>query len=227
MKRLIMTVLSVGAVLISGWLATQNNSVEVSADVQTEPATPKDWQISPISVTVENLPDKFEKEVNSLGEVYFKLSSSDDLGTYSIQLVRLPGLCVIGAIECPQPEEIRTPFDPKNIDYLDWSPDGKKAITFESFSEEVEWGMRRVPPSRIYIFDMEEETWTKIFETSQHILDPGNSTMWSPDGKWIAFVQSDIMPESGKRDNEIQKLFVIRPVRVGYEDALQPGNTLF
>ena len=110
MKRLIMTVLSAGVVLISGWLASHNNTVELSTDVQAEPASPKNLQISPISVTVENLPDKSEKNKNLMGEVYFKLSSSDDLGTYSIQLVRLPGLCVIGAIECPQPEEIQNSF---------------------------------------------------------------------------------------------------------------------
>jgi len=227
MKRLLTIILSIGVVLSSGWLASQNNTVEISADVQAEPTSSKNWQISPISVTVKNVPDKSEKNANSLGEVYFKLSSSDDLGKYSIQLVRLPGFCVIGAIECPQPEEIQTPFDPQNIDYLDWSPDGKKAITFESFSEEVEWGMRRVPPSRIYIFDVEEETWTQIFETSQHILDPGNSTMWSPDGKWIAFVQSDIMPESGKRENEIQKLFVIRPDGSDMKMLFSPATHFF
>jgi len=97
MKRLIVTVLSAGAVLISGWLASHNNAVEVSADVQTELAPQKDWQISPISVTVENLPNNPEKTANSLGQVYFRLGSFDrDLSKY--QLVRLPGLCVVGEI---------------------------------------------------------------------------------------------------------------------------------
>jgi len=50
---------------------------------------------------------------------------------------------------------------------LYWSPDGKKAIAIEAPDEEVEWGMRQVPPSRIYIFDAEEESWTKIFESSE------------------------------------------------------------
>jgi len=223
MKRLIMTVLSAGAVLISGWLATQNNAVEVSADAQTESATPKNWQISPISVTVENLPDKDVKNADSLGQIYFILGSFDrDISKY--QLVRLPGLCVIGEIECPQPEEVQTPFDPKNIEALDWSPDGKKAIAIETPSEEVEWGMRQVPPSIIYVFDAEEETWTKVYESSEYVLDGGK---WSPDGKWIAFVQSDIMPASGKRENEIQQLFVIRPDGSDLKMLFSPATHFF
>jgi hypothetical protein len=51
--------------------------------------------------------------------------------------------------------------------------------------------------------------------------------MWSPDGKWIAFVQSDIMPESGKRDNEIQKLFVIRPDGSDMKMLFSPATHFF
>jgi hypothetical protein len=169
MKRLLTTILSIGAVLISSWLASQNHVAGVSAEVQTAPEIPKNLRISPISVTVENLPDKSDENEISWGNVYFRLGTFDrDLSKY--QLVRLPGRCVIGEIECPQPEEIQTPFDPKNIDRLDWSPDGKKAIAFEIFDEEVEWGMRQVPPSRIHIFNAEEETWTTIFESTDLIF---------------------------------------------------------
>jgi hypothetical protein len=42
-----------------------------------------------------------------------------------IQLVRLPGLCVVGLAECPQVESVPPPF-PFNFSLapLSWSPDG-------------------------------------------------------------------------------------------------------
>ena len=90
MKRLLTTILSIGAVLISSWLASQNHVAGVSAEAQTAPDVPKNLRISPISVTVENLLSKSDENEISWGEVYFRLGTFDrNLSKY--QLVRLPG----------------------------------------------------------------------------------------------------------------------------------------
>jgi hypothetical protein len=111
---------------------------------------------------------------DTLGELYF-FTLPHQTGQ-SVQLVRLPGLCVVGLAACPQLEAVKPPF-PFNFSLtaLSWSPDGDLAAF--AYPDNPNG-----TPYKLWLFDPAAETWISLFEYA-HIDPP----FWSPDGDWIAF----------------------------------------
>lgn len=115
---------------------------------------------------------------DALGELYF-FTLPHQTGQ-AAELVRLPGLCVTGQVECPGPEAIVPPF-PFNftLTALAWSPDGN----FAAFAYPDN---PNGTPYKLWLFDPAANTWTALLEYAY--IDP---PFWSPDGNWIAFRVQD------------------------------------
>ena len=115
---------------------------------------------------------------DTLGELYFfKLPHQSN---QSAQLVRLPGLCVVGEAECPQLESVETPFPfDFTLTALSWSPDGN----FAAFAYPDN---TNGTPHKLWLFDPAADTWTSLFEYAY--IDP---PFWSPDGEWLGFRVQD------------------------------------
>ncbi|MEW6403208.1 MAG: hypothetical protein AB1649_15540 [Chloroflexota bacterium] len=119
-----------------------------------------------------------QSEDDALGELYF-FTVPHQAGQ-SMQMVRLPGSCVVGLTQCPQLETVEVPF-PFNFSVyaLSWSPDGKLAAF--AYSDNPNG-----TPTKLWLVDPAANTWTSIAEFP--FIDP---PFWSPDGTWIAFRVQD------------------------------------
>jgi hypothetical protein len=115
---------------------------------------------------------------DALGELYF-FTLPHQAGQ-SIQMVRLPGKCVVGESACPQLETVSVPFPFLfNLSALSWSPDGRLAAF--AYSDNPNG-----TPTKLFVFDPAAGTWISLAEFPY--IDP---PFWSPDGTWIAFREQD------------------------------------
>ena len=115
---------------------------------------------------------------DALGELYF--FTLPHQANPSAQLVRLPGMCVVGMAACPAVEAVDAPFPfDFSLTQLSWSPDGNLAAF--SYPDDPDG-----TPHQLWLFDPAADTWTSLFEYAY--VDP---PFWSPDGNWIAFRVQD------------------------------------
>ncbi len=115
---------------------------------------------------------------DALGELYF-FTLPHQAGQ-SVQLVRLPGSCVVGGATCPQLETIAAPFPFSfNLNSLAWSPDGKLAAF--AYPDNVNG-----TPYKVWLLDPAAKTWSALAQFP--FIDP---PFWSPDGTWLAFRVQD------------------------------------
>jgi hypothetical protein len=140
---------------------------------------------------------------DALGELYF--FTLPHQANPSAQLVRLPGLCVLGEADCPQLEIVDVPFDLNfTLSELRWSPDGNLAVfAYPDHSNGT--------PYKLWLFDPTAQTWTSLFEYAY--IDP---PIWSPDGKWLAFRVQDGL---GGED-----VYVIQPDGAGLKNLTDSEN---
>ncbi|HET9905154.1 MAG TPA: hypothetical protein VFQ23_00890 [Anaerolineales bacterium] len=115
---------------------------------------------------------------DALGELYF--FTLPHQSNPSAQLVRLPGLCVVGAVECPQLETVQVHFGLNfTLSELRWSPAGNfAAFAYPDHPNGT--------PYKLWSFDPTASMWTPIFEYAY--IDP---PIWSSDGQWLAFRVQD------------------------------------
>jgi WD40-like Beta Propeller Repeat len=171
---------------------------------------------------------------DALGELYF--FTLPHLAGQAIELVRLPGMCVVGSAECPEVESIIAPF-PFNFSLtpLSWSPDGN----FAAFAYPDD---PNGTPYKLWLFDPAAQTWTSLFEYAY--IDP---PFWSSDGEWLAFrvqdglggedvyvvqrdgsglknlTSSSSLPEEGRpyvMDGWITGNIIMRSAKLGNEDSV-------
>jgi len=115
---------------------------------------------------------------DALGELYF--FELPHQGDQVVQLVRMPGLCAVGEVECPKIEPVVPLFQFLfSLPALSWSPDGNLAAF--AYPDNPEG-----TPNKLWVFDPDANTWNSLWEYP-YIDQP----MWSPDGEWIAFRQQD------------------------------------
>jgi hypothetical protein len=208
MKRLLLVTL-VSIVLIITGLQLPHSPLEVDMEIPdaaaaNEPGSSGSPGIQIVSgvptiphaaPVKEAVPDRQSK--NPYGELYFLLGGFEK----PYHLVRLPGDCVVGLIDCPEPEIVSTPFDARGmLGSLVWSPDATKAIAVTQIYHE---GEERpiLPPTTVYVYDIQKETWDEIYQTQ---ADISAHVVWSQDGSWIALKSWEDSPAANR-------IFVVRP----------------
>jgi len=245
MKKILYTLLSAGTLLVANLFAS-NGTFQVGVETPTPAASPTLISESSDPVTtpadgptaIPTLVPAAEAG-DPYGEFYFTVinpkayypPATPPPGVHeaTYRLVRLPGSCVVGLIECPAPENVPTPFDMQNVlatdsdsGSLTWSPDGRYGLVVIHPPDDItdgwtpeEWEQFKksdlsdfeISPSILYLFDAENDTWSEIYRADRKFF---YSIRWSPDGQWIAFtVASSLLTiHPAQADDGI---YVVRP----------------
>jgi len=219
MKKILYTLLSAGILLVAN-LFVSNGTFQVAVESPTPVVANTE------AATATLLPTATATEVpvesgDPYGELYFSVIAPDTsqqtdpsipIDEFITRLVRLPGSCVVGLIECPSPEVVPTPFNMQDVyatDYdsgaLTWSPDGRYGMIvihppddFTRGGTDEEWERFKnsrledleISPSTLYLFDAETDTWRELYSADRKFF---YSAHWSPDGQWIAFIETSSM----------------------------------
>lgn len=221
MKRLILNLIATAIMLGIGW-QVPHSPLKVTLEMPTP---------TPAAVLAEETPspllpsatDILTPERDPFGELYFTLVGFD----HAPRLVRLPGACVVGKIDCPEAEMVLTPFAMKDVftngvKGLTWSRDGKYGVFVIHPEDDLSRGRTKeelnqlkiqtpadfqVSTSTIYLFDAETDAWRELYHAESKFI---YSPVWSADGQWLAFAMRSsvwafhpIQAEDG--------IYVIRP----------------
>lgn len=209
MKRMLYTILTATAVLVGNFFFS-NSTLEASVETPTPMMTPVE-----ATAQVESLATETPVTAGDpYGELYFAIITPkayyppETPPPYiedAYRLARLPGSCVVGLKECPEPETVQTPFDLKDVystssSGLIWSPDGRYGLLVSHPEDELSIGKTmeelenlkkqspsefEVSPSTIHMFDAQTNSWSEVYNSGRKFF---SAPHWSPDGQWIAFV---------------------------------------
>jgi len=222
MKKILYTLLSAGILLVAN-LFVSNGTFHVAVELPTPVVSPTLISAQTTTAPTPTLvpTDASAETGDPYGEMYFSVIVPDyasqtdpniPIDDFITRLVRVPGSCVVGLIECPAPEEIPIPFDMQNVlatdsnsGALTWSPDGRYGLIIihppDDFTKgwtPEEWeifqklGLENldISPSTLYLFDAKTDTWSEIYRADRKFF---YSSFWSPDGQWIAFTVASSM----------------------------------
>lgn len=225
MKKIIYTLLFSGSLLVAN-LFVSNGTFQVAVESPTPPSTPTliprpGMESTPVDGPTP-IPTLAPAEAGDpYGELYFTVIVPDyasqtdpniPIDTFITRLMRIPGSCVVGLIECPTPDVVSTPFNLQDVlatdsdsGALTWSPNGRYGVItihpHDDFTEgwtAEEWEQFKtrkledlnISPSTLYLFDAETDTWREIYRADRKFF---YSSYWSPDGQWIAFTVASSM----------------------------------
>lgn len=223
MKRSLINLIVSALVVGLGWFVP-HSVFDVTFDTSTPLPSPSHLPLPELiseSPTMVATPTLVPLDVSAVsgdpyGELYFTVikpkayypPATPPLGVdeSTEQLVRLPGSCVVGLMECPDPEIVPTPFDMKDVLPTDsdsgaliWSPDGRYGVIIVHPQDDLtrggtneEWEQLKkkdlkdlqISASTLYLFDAETDTWRELYRTDRKYF---HLASWSPDGQWIAF----------------------------------------
>jgi hypothetical protein len=225
MKRSLINLIVSALVLGLGWFVP-HSVFDVSLETSTPLPSPTPLLFLPEliseSPTMAATPTLIPLDASAVsgdpyGELYFTVikekayyppaTPPPGLDESTEQLVRLPGSCVVGLVECPDPEIVPTPFDMKDVLATDsdsaaliWSPDGRYGLLVIhpkddftlGWTSDEEWEQFKtrkledlnISPSTLYLFDAENDTWRELYHADRKFF---YSAYWSHDGQWIAF----------------------------------------
>lgn len=222
MKKILYTLFSAGMLLATS-LFTSNGTFQVGVESPTPTVSPTLVPPPGVETTPVDGPTPIPtlapaEAGDPYGELYFTVTVPDFasqtdpnilLDTYITRLVRIPGSCVVGLIECPAPNVVSTPFDLQDVLAIDsdsgaliWSPDGRYGVITIHPPDDItkgwtaeEWEQFKtrkledlnISPSTLYLFDAETDTWRALYSADRKFF---HSSHWSPDGQWIAFTVS-------------------------------------
>jgi len=153
------------------------------------PQFAQDYLGTPGSIPQVEATPADEELTRTAGELYFIVLDKQHL---SLELVRVPGVCILQSANCPPPETVAGYPNRllSRVDALTWSRDGKQALVVVG---EQQYGI----PSRLYRFQRESGEWFELAE-AEAMFTP----VWSPDGDWVAAIA---------RKDGIDDVMVLRP----------------
>lgn len=221
MKRSIFNLIASIFLLGLGWLVP-HSIFNVSIETAPTPAPVLPADLPPASLPASNGDPETPSAPTGIsapardpyGELYFTITTAKEyihpaeppvgVDESTARLTRLPGSCVVGLIECPEPETVTTPFNMKDVFRADggglaWSPDGRYGLLVTHPEDELSIGKTKdeleqlawqspadfeISPSILYLFDAQLNTWQEVYGAERKFFF---TPTWSPDGQWIAF----------------------------------------
>lgn len=154
-------------------LLTACSSPSTPASFFNGTSVPVTFEFNPALEATESVSTSNEEA----GEIYFFYQPRTQ--GQAVELVKVSGLCIFDAVNCPPVEKIQVPFQFNFvINALSWSVDGKYAAF--SYPDNANG-----TPKKLWIFDANNKTWTSIAQFAY--IDP---PFWSAENL-IAFRTQD------------------------------------